>query len=311
MTGAAGFVGSHLVQTLLAEGQHVRGVDCLTPYYDPRRKRANLSEFLGHDGFEFHEVDLRTAWLGPLLDGVDVVFHQAGQPGVRLGWSDGFPDYVSHNVLTTQRLLEASRSAPLRRFVYASSSSVYGQAERFPVPETDLPRPQSPYGVTKLAGEHLTRLYADNWGTPTVALRYFTVYGPRQRPDMAIQRLIQAATDGESFTLFGDGTQQRDFTCIRDVVAANLAAAAADVEPGSVFNVAGGCSVSMNDLVDRVGGLVGAELPVHRGKEQAGDVRRTGGDVTAARRQLGWQPEVSLEEGLAEQVAWHLQVTRT
>ncbi len=305
VTGVAGFIGSHLAERLLDEGHVVCGVDVFTPYYDERRKRANLAGLLGHPSFELLEIDLRTADLGPVLAGTEVVFHQAGQPGVRLSWSDGFRDYVEHNVLATQRLLEASREVSLQRFVYASSSSVYGRAERFPVLETDLPLPESPYGVTKLAAEHLTQLYAYNFGVPTVSLRYFTVYGPRQRPDMAIQRLVEAAVAGRPFTLFGDGSQQRDFTYVGDVVAANLAAATAVVDHGSVFNVAGGGSVSMREVVDLVQAVSGSGLRVEHDASQPGDVRRTSGDTESAARELGWYPEVSLERGIAAHVEWY------
>ena len=196
VTGAGGFVGSHLVDTLLARGDTVVGIDCFTPYYDPDAKRQNLEQARDHEAFTLVEADLRDAELMPILEGADTIFHQAAQPGVRLSWSDGFGEYASHNVLATQRLLEAARDSDVRRVVYASSSSVYGNQERYPTVETDLPRPYSPYGVTKLAAEHLCGLYAENWDVHTVALRYFTVFGPRQRPDMSIHRLCGAALTG-------------------------------------------------------------------------------------------------------------------
>src|SRR3954452_20962667 len=237
VTGAAGFVGSTLVDTLLARGDHVVGLDCFTPYYDRAAKEANLALARDSKRFEFVEADLRTADVDALLDGAEVVFHQAAQAGVRLSWSEGFADYSSHNILATQRLLEAAkRTRP--RVVYASSSSVYGNAASYPTNEGDIPRPHSPYGVTKLAGEHLCNLYADNWGVATMSLRYFTVYGPRQRPDMAIHRLLRAALDGGPFPLYGDGSAEREFTFVDDIVAANLLAADADCPPGTVVNVA-------------------------------------------------------------------------
>src|SRR4051812_20094766 len=257
VTGAAGFIGSTLVDALLARGDSVRGVDCFTPYYGREAKQANVTGALGASGFELVEADLRVHAIGPLLDGVDVVFHQAAQPGVRLSWADGFGDYDGHNVLATQRLLEAAKAAEVQRVVYASSSSVYGNAAAYPTTEDDLPRPHSPYGVTKLAAEHLCNLYASNWKLPTVSLRYFTVYGPRQRPDMATHRLLAATLSGTPFPLYGDGSAVRDFTYVDDAVAANLAAAEHDCEPGTVVNIAGGSSISMTDLIALVGEVVG------------------------------------------------------
>lgn len=306
ITGVAGFVGSQLAEALLAGGDEVRGVDCFTPYYDRAQKDANLAGALADPRFALHEADLRDADLGPLLDGVDVVYHQAAQPGVRLSWSDGFATYDTCNVLATQRLLEASRTTPTPpRVVYASSSSVYGNATRYPVVETDLPRPHSPYGVTKLAAEHLCNLYAHNHGLPTVSLRYFTVYGPRQRPDMAHHRLIEAALDQTPFPLFGDGSHVRDFTFVGDVVAANIAAGAADVEPGTVVNICAGGSIVMRDLIDAVSDAVGQAVPVDEHPEQPGDVARTGGSNALARETLGWSPQTTLARGIAAQVAWH------
>jgi nucleoside-diphosphate-sugar epimerase len=250
------------------------------------------------------EADLRTTDVGALLDGIDVVFHQAAQAGVRLSWSDGFGDYAGHNILATQRLLEATRHAG-SKVVYASSSSVYGNAAKYPTVEDDLPRPHSPYGVTKLAAEHLCNLYAENWGVPTASLRYFTVYGPRQRPDMAIHRLLRAAIHGERFPLFGDGSAERDFTFVADVVAANVRAAESDCPPGSVMNVAGGSSVRMHELVDMVTEVVGTAPTIDRQPEQAGDVARTGGSIARATHLLGWKPETDLRTGLRAQAEWH------
>ena len=224
ITGAAGFIGSHLVEALVADGWDVVGVDCLTPYYDVTQKLGNVEELRTSVDLELIDADLRTSPLEPLLDGVDAVFHQAGQPGVRASWDD-FESYVEHNILATRRLLEAARGTNVTRFVYASSSSVYGDAVSYPTREETLPMPQSPYGVSKLAAEHLCNVYARNWAVPVVSLRYFTVFGPRQRPDMATHRLIRAALEGGSFPMYGTGDQVRDFTYVGDVVAANLAAA--------------------------------------------------------------------------------------
>lgn len=306
MTGVAGFIGSHLAARLLADGHDVTGVDCFTTYYDLAMKRANL-ESLKHDRFHFLEADLRVRDPAPMLRDVDVVFHQAGQPGVRLSWAAAFHDYADHNILVTQRLLEAARSSPVSRFVFASSSSLYGNAAAYPTRETDLPRPHSPYGVTKLAAEHLCGLYATNWGVPTVSLRYFTVYGPRQRPDMAFHRLIEAALVGKPFELYGTGQQIRDFTYVGDIVAANCAAASAPAAAGSVVNVAGGSSTTMNEVIDLIRELAGAEISLIRFPAQPGDVQQTGGSIELARTTLGWQPTIELRDGLAEQIHWHKQ----
>ena len=305
MTGCGGFIGSTLTEALLARGDAVVGVDCFTPYYDVDTKRANLATAREHERFTLVEADLRTAELAPLVEGVDAVFHQAAQPGVRLSWSAGFGEYDSHNVLATQRLLEAAVAAAVPRVVYASSSSVYGQAPSYPTTEDDLPRPHSPYGVTKLAAEHLCGLYAANWGLSTVSLRYFTVYGPRQRPDMATHRLCEAALGGDPFPLYGDGSAVRDFTFVDDVVTANVAAGEADVEPGTVLNVAGGGQTTMAELIELVGEVAGSPVEVRREPAQPGDVRRTGGMIDRTTALLGWEPRVDIATGVARQVEWH------
>lgn len=309
VTGAAGFIGSHLVQRLVGEGHSVRAIDCLTPYYDVSQKRENLDALTGLPGCTVHQVDIRTSDLTGLLNGVEIVFHQAGQPGVRASW-DGFDEYVEHNLIGTQRLLGAATRDALRRFVFASSSSVYGDALRYPTSEDDRPAPVSPYGITKLAAEHLCRVYAENWGIPTVSLRYFTVFGPRQRPDMAMHRLIEAALTGAPFPLYGDGQQVRDFTYVDDVVEANVLAGSAALPPGRVLNIAGGTSATLLDVVRIVEELTGRHVAIDRRPPQPGDVRRTGGSIERAVQELGWRPRVSLAEGLARQVAWH-EATRS
>ena len=306
VTGAAGFVGSQLVDALLARGDAVVGVDCFTPYYGRAAKEANLTAARANPRFEIVEADLRTHDIATLLDGTDVVFHQAAQAGVRLSWSDGFVDYVGHNVLATQRLLEAVRAArPSARVVNASSSSVYGNQPRYPTREDDLPKPYSPYGVTKLAAEHLCGLYTENWGLHTVSLRYFTVFGPRQRPDMSIHRLCEAALYGCEFPRYGDGNQVREFTYVDDIVRGNLAAADADVAPGTSMNLAGGGEITLNELISLVGELGGAPVKVEEHAAQAGDAFRNGGAIDRARAMLGWSPRVSLRDGIAAQLAWH------
>lgn len=307
VSGAAGFIGSTLVDALLAAGWRVRAVDAFTDSYDPAAKRANLVAASTHPACTVVEADLCTTPLAHLLDGVDVVFHLAARPGVRRSWAGDFGAYVEANITATQRLLDACADAPhLRRLVYASSSSVYGDAAPSPSTEAALPRPFSPYGVTKLAGEHLCAAYADNHGVPTVALRYFTVYGPRQRPDMAFARLIDAALSGRAFPRFGDGGQRRDVTFVDDVVAATMAAAVTpDVAPGTVCNISGGGAHRLDEAISIVGDLMGRPVAVEQLPAQPGDVRSTSGDATAARTLLGWAPAVGLRDGLARQIASH------
>ncbi|MHA7287359.1 NAD-dependent epimerase/dehydratase family protein [Arthrobacter sp. MDT3-44] len=304
VTGIAGFVGSNLAKALLRAGHDVVGIDSITDYYDVGIKRANLAAL--PKSLDFREEDLNTTDLDALLTGVDVVFHQAGQPGVRKSWGSDFGVYIDANILATQKLLEAAaNSASLRRFVYASSSSVYGNAESFPTTEDMRPQPLSPYGVTKLAAEHMCSLYAANFGVPTVSLRYFTVYGPGQRPDMAFTRFTRAAVLGEKITIFGTGEQIRDFTFVDDVVKANvLAGTTPDVAPGSVFNVAGGSNTTVNEVLDLISQMSGRKLDVEYVPAVAGDVWRTGGSTAAIDRELAWKAEISLTEGLSRHLEW-------
>ncbi len=301
LTGAAGFIGSTLAERLLADGHTVVGIDALTDYYDPALKRRNL-EAVAAQGFEFVEGDLNVVDLAPLLDGIDVVFHLAGQPGVRASWGDTFGDYVDQNVRSTQRLLEACKVIGTGRFVYASSSSIYGDAQRYPTAEDDLPAPISPYGVTKLAGEQLVRIYAQAFGLSTVALRYFTIYGPRQRPDMAFNRFIRAALSDGTIKIFGDGEQIREFTYVGDCVEATYAGATRG-ESGGVYNIAGGSETTVNEVIDVIGELTGKPLRVEYLEAMKGDARRTGAITARARADLSYEPQVDLREGLARQVA--------
>jgi UDP-glucose 4-epimerase len=302
VTGAAGFIGSHLAERLVAQGESVVGVDSFADYYDPEIKRRNVAELTASDSFELVEGNLRELDLGPLLEGVDVVYHLAAQPGVRRSWGSEFQIYVNENLLAAQLLLEAVRESELRRFVYASSSSIYGDAERLPTPESVSPRPVSPYGVTKLALEHLCELYFKRSVVPVVGLRYFTVYGPRQRPDMAFNRFISAALAGEELEVFGDGLQSRDFTYVDDVVAATMAAAEGG-EPGSVYNVSGGSQATVLDVLKILERLLGRPVRVTHLGSVPGDARHTGGDTARARRDLGYAPTVDLEDGIARQLA--------
>lgn len=310
VTGAAGFVGSHLAKRLRDDGQQVTGMDSFTDYYDVSLKRRNAEDVVAA-GVNLIEADLNAIDLPEVLDGIDVVFHLAGQPGVRASWGTEFSTYTHCNVDATQRLLEACRSSrTLERLVFASSSSVYGDAERYPTTEIDRPQPISPYGVTKLAAEHLCHLYAASFGVPTVSLRYFTVYGPGQRPDMAFTRFANAAVLGEQVKIFGSGNQIRDFTYVDDVVEANLLAASGDVPPGTILNVAGGSHTSVNEVLDVFAELTGSTLPIEYVEAVAGDVRRTGGDTAAIRSLLGWQPAVSLREGIARQLKWAAELAQ-
>jgi nucleoside-diphosphate-sugar epimerase len=301
VTGAAGFVGSHLCSALLDAGERVRAIDCFTDYYPRARKEQNLAPLLRRPGFSFYEEDLLEAPLASMLSDVGVVYHLAGQPGVRASWGDEFDTYLRNNVLATQRLLEATKvCTDVEKFVYASSSSVYGDAEAFPTPETARPAPRSPYGVTKLAAEHLCELYRANFAIPTASLRLFTVYGPGQRPDMAFARLVRAALEGTPFELYGDGRQTRDFTFVEDVVDAFMTAAR--VSWCGVANIGGGARTSMRDVLAILEGLCGTIEVVER-PVQAGDVRDTSADTTLARSAFGYEPLVSLPEGLLAMVS--------
>jgi nucleoside-diphosphate-sugar epimerase len=306
VTGAAGFIGSHLVERLLREGARVTGVDCFTDYYDPALKRRNLEAARADPRFALLELDLGAADLATLPE-VGVVFHQAAQPGVRASWGREFAAYVHHNVLATQRLLERYRQAPLERFVYASSSSVYGDAERFPTDELLLPRPFSPYGVTKLAGEHLALLYGRNFGLPVTALRYFTVYGPRQRPDMAFHRFCRALLQGEEIVVYGDGRQSRDFTFIDDAIEANLRAWRR-ASPQGVYNVGGGSQVDVLEAITMLERALGRAARLRFEPRPPGDPLRTRADASRISQELGFVPAVPIDRGLAAEAEWARQL---
>ena len=307
ITGVAGFIGSHLADRLLHEGYEVIGLDRFSDYYPRPVKEANLSGLRKQSGFAFHEADLCSAELRPYLDGVSYVFHQAAQAGVRASWGESFRVYVEDNVLATQRLLEACKGSAVRRFVYASSSSVYGEALDLPVTESSSTRPVSPYGVTKLAGEHLCHLYRSNYRVPTVALRYFSVYGPRQRPDMAFHRFVEAIRARQPITVYGDGTQTRDFTFVADAVDANWLTLRAQLpEEWHVWNIGGGSRVSVNQVLAALERIMGQRAMLKHLPAQHGDVQNTWADVSAARRELGFAPTATLEQGLQAQVAWQL-----
>ncbi len=302
VTGAGGFIGSTLTERLLADGVRVTGVDCFTDYYDPRFKRRNLEAALRHPDFRLLELDLGAADLAALPD-VQVVYHQAAQPGVRASWGAEFAVYTHHNVLSTQRLLERYRGRPIERFVYASSSSVYGDAERYPTDETLLPRPFSPYGVSKLAGEHLVLLYGRNFSMPVSALRYFTVYGPRQRPDMAFHRFCRAMLAREPITVYGDGKQSRDFTFIDDAVEANVRAWTKSA-PQGVYNVGGGSQVEVLEAIAILEQALGVRADVRLEPRPPGDPLRTRADATRIQSDFGFTPSTPIQRGLAAEAEW-------
>ncbi len=303
VTGAAGFIGSNAAEALLERGDSVRGVDCFLDYYPRAAKERNLHTARTHGNYEFVEAHLATADLAPLVDGCDAVLHFAAQAGVRASWGDDFRIYVDSNIHATQRLLEACTRAGTSRLVYSSSSSIYGDAPDLPTRETTLPRPISPYGVSKLAGEHLCRLYTQANGLETISLRYFTVYGPRQRPDMAFHRFLRAQLQDEELTLYDDGEQTRDFTFVADAVAANLLSIE-NGTPGAAYNIGGGSRVSVNEVLAMIGELSGREPRVRRHDRQKGDVRDTHALADAAREELRWEPRTGLREGLAAELEW-------
>jgi nucleoside-diphosphate-sugar epimerase len=300
VTGAAGFIGSHLCERLLLAGHTVVGLDALVPYYARNIKEANLATAQEHPRFTFHVADLRQGLLDSYLDGVDAIFHLAAMPGLPKSWTE-FDLYTSCNVTATQRLLEAARRMPrLHRFIYASTSSVYG---RYGSGDETLPlRPISPYGVTKLAAENLSRAYAEEHHLPLVVLRYFSVYGPRQRPDMGYHRFVEALLTDRPVTVYGDGMQVRGNTYVSDCVEATVAAL--DAMPGEVYNVGGGEAVTVWDVVRKLESITGRRAEIRQEKARPGDQRHTSADTAKIYRHLGWQPDVSLEEGLARQVEW-------
>jgi nucleoside-diphosphate-sugar epimerase len=303
VTGAAGFIGSHLCERLLADGHEVVGVDSFTDYYDRARKQRNLRDAMAHRSFLLAEVDIASGDIKPVIRDVSVVFHLAGQPGVRPSWGPHFDRYVHDNIVATQRLLEDLRDVRLERFVFASSSSVYGNAEVFPTKESTLPRPISPYGMTKLAAEHLAFVYMRNFNLPATALRYFTVYGPRQRPDMAFYRFMEAMVDGREIEIFGDGEQTREFTYVSDAVDGTVKAASADVI-GQVVNLGGGSRVTVNRVIDTLEEISHIKARRKHLPAAAGDPRHTGASINQARDRLQWEPRVSLREGLTRQWEW-------
>jgi UDP-glucose 4-epimerase len=303
VTGAAGFIGSSLCDRLLAEGHEVVGIDSFEDYYARELKEHNVAAAREHAAYTLLEEDLLHADLAALLDGAACVYHLAAQAGVRASWGRSFAVYARNNVLATQRLLEACVAAGTPKVVYASSSSVYGDQDELPLRESMVPRPRSPYGVTKLAGEHLCLLYTANHGLRTSSLRFFTVYGPRQRPDMAFHRFIRAMLRDEPLVMYGDGTQTRDFTFIADIVTGLVAARRAS--PGAVMNIGGGHRVSLAEAIRTLGEVVGAPAGIDQRPVEAGDVRDTWADTTAIRAELDYAPRTPLAEGLLAEYEWY------
>jgi UDP-glucose 4-epimerase len=303
VTGTAGFIGSTLSERLVAGGADVVGIDCFTDYYPREIKERNLTALRRHAGFRMVESSIADADLSRLLADRTHVFHLAAQAGVRKSWGRDFATYTVNNIEATQLLLEALVARPIERVVYASSSSVYGDEAPIPMREDALPQPVSPYGVTKLSAEQLCHLYFANHGVPTVSLRYFTVYGPRQRPDMGFHRFLRAAILEQPITVYGDGEQTRDFTFVEDAVAATIAAATRGV-PGRVYNIGGGSRVSVNEVLEMVARVAGKRLRLSVDPVQKGDMRHTYADTSLARADLGYQPAVGLEQGLAAEFTW-------
>jgi nucleoside-diphosphate-sugar epimerase len=310
VTGAAGFIGSHVCEALIRHGCDVLGVDCFTSFYDPARKHSNLSGLREEPGFALVRADLLAVPPVRLLDAVDAVVHLAGEPGVSTSWGPSFERYLTRNVLATQRLLEGAADHGVSRFVHASSSSVYGTATRAPEARGEL-RPASPYGVSKLAAETLVGAYSSAYGVPGVSLRYFSVYGPRQRPDMAVHRFIEALLDHRPLEVFGDGGQVRDFTYVDDVAEATVRAVFADLPSGAVLDIASGRPTSVATLIEELRAIAGTGDPVleHR-QERPGDVPRTEGRIDRARTYLDWSPTTGLRDGLRRQVTWQTERRR-
>ena len=305
VTGVAGFIGSHLAETLLNKGINVVGIDQFNDYYDPLLKQNNIVNLHKFVNFKLIKADLEELNWQELLDSVDVVYHQAAQAGVRASWGEGFSGYTQRNINATQVILEAAKEVKsLKRIVYASSSSIYGNAATMPTPENLCPQPVSPYGITKLAGERLCWLYHQNFSVPATVLRYFTVYGPRHRPDMAFHKFFKAAIEDEAISIYGDGQQTRDYTFVSDVVAANLAAGKVPEAVGEAFNIGGGSRVTLMELLEIMEKVMGQPIRRNYIEKAKGDARHTSADITKAKKILGYSPQVSLTEGLSKEWEW-------
>lgn len=304
VTGCAGFVGSTLSDRLLEMGFEVVGIDCLMDYYSREIKEKNIEAALKDKNFTFISKSILDLDLVALLGGVDYVFHQAAQAGVRHSWGSNFKVYTDNNILATQRLLEACRVSKVEKFIYASSSSVYGDVESLPMKEIDVPRPISPYGLSKLAGEQLCYLYWKNYKIPSASLRYFTVYGPRQRPDMAFNKFIKSIDAGKEIKIYGDGEQTRDFTYVSDIVDANILAMRSIVKSSGIYNIGGGSRTTVNNCIGILEDIMGKKARVKHISVQKGDVEHTYADTSKAKKDLDYKPKVPLGEGLQKEVGW-------
>lgn len=302
VTGVAGFIGSHLAEELIKRGNFVYGIDSFTDYYCREIKEKNIANLRKEKDFSFIQADILETGLSRVLSQVDCCFHQAAQAGVRKSWGEEFEIYVRCNILATQRLLEESIKSKLKRFVYASSSSVYGVVNILPAREDALPNPFSPYGTTKLCAEHLVSLYQKNYGLSSVSLRYFTVFGPRQRPDMAFHRFIKAGLKGERLEIYGSGKQTRDFTFVSDIVSANILAAESELT--GAFNIGGGDRITLLEAVSQIEKIIERPLKIEMVNEQKGDVQDTLADITKAKKELFWSPKYDLAAGLSLEVEW-------
>jgi len=302
VTGCAGFIGSHLSEKLVESGFEVVGIDSFTDYYDQKIKEANVEGLVKSHNFTLVKKDLLGVDLDKLLEGVDHILHHAAQPGVIASWGARFEAYINNNILATQRLLEATKKVSLKSFIFASSSSVYGDCE-LPMREDTLLSPVSPYGVSKLACESLCYSYWKNFEIPVVSLRYFTVYGPRQRPDMAFHKFIRAMLKGDEITIYGDGNQTRDFTYIEDAVKANFLVMEKDCS-GEVFNIGGGTHTKVNEVTGLLEKLIGKKARIKHINPQKGDMRDTLADIGKAKRLLNYDPRFDLTEGLKKEIEW-------
>jgi len=303
VTGAAGFIGSHLCRRLLRDGYWVTGVDCFTDYYPRWYKEKNVADLVDNARFQLIEQDINDIDCRELLERNEIVFHVAAQAGVRASWGSSFKAYIRHNIETTQRLLEAAKSVPLKKFLYASSSSVYGSCPDLPMSEISHLFPYSPYGVTKLAAEHLCSLYFRNFGVPTASFRFFTVYGPGQRPDMAFHKFLKAAIEDRPLTIFGDGSQTRDFTYIDDIID-GLVSAISLSQPGEIYNLGGGHRKKLFDIFSILEKVCEQKLRLQSQDRQKGDAAHTYADIRKAQEHLGFSPETSLETGLRHEWNW-------
>ncbi|MEW6102540.1 MAG: NAD-dependent epimerase/dehydratase family protein [bacterium] len=301
ITGVAGFIGSHLASALIEKRQDVVGIDKFSDYYPREYKERNIKELLDNERFKLIEGDLLSMNLSSILQDIEIVFHQAAQPGVRRSW-DMFDVYVRDNILATQRLLESIKKKNIKKFVYASSSSVYGDCKHLPLKEEYIPKPLSPYGVTKLSAENLVELYRKNYGIPAISLRYFTVFGPHQRPDMAFFKFIKAGFLNEPIVVYGDGSQTRDFTYVSDIIDANIHAAESNEE--GIFNIGGGNRVTLNDVIKDIERFIGKDIKIEYRDKQKGDMKDTLADITKAKKHLSFSPKVSLSSGLHKEIKW-------